>query len=83
MPSTIFRGDFNPRFALKTAFKDIRLAIELAEQHDVPTEVVSVCEKDMARAMEKGLSDLDSSVFLTLQEERAGVKVRIGLQEGE
>lgn len=78
MPSTIFRGDFSPRFALKTAFKDIRLAIELAEQFDVPTEVVSICEKEMALAMDKGLSDLDSSVFLTLQEARAGVEVRIG-----
>lgn len=81
MPSTIFSGDFNPRFALKTAFKDIRLAIELAEQYDVPTAVVSLCERDMAEAMDKGLSDLDSSVFLTLQEDRAGVQVRIRPQE--
>ena len=78
MPSTIFSGDFEPRFALKIARKDIGLAAELAEQYDVPTEVVSACERQMAEAMDRGLGNPDSSVFLTLQEERAGVQIRVG-----
>ena len=77
MPATIFSGDFDPRFALKIARKDIGLAAELAEQYDVPTEVVSACERQMAEAMARGLGDRDSSVFLTLQEERAGVSIRV------
>ena len=76
LPATLFSGDFEPRFALQTAYKDMRLAVGLAESLGVPMNLTSVSEHDMAEAMSRGLQDRDSSVFLTLQEERAGVRVR-------
>ena len=77
LPATVFQGDFEPRFALKTALKDITLATELAEEVGVPVQLAEACRAEMNEALERGLGDLDSSVALTLQEERAGVQVRL------
>ena len=77
LPATVFQGDFKPRFALKTALKDITLATELAEEVGVPVQLAEACRAEMNEALERGLGDLDSSVALTLQEERAGVQVRL------
>jgi 3-hydroxyisobutyrate dehydrogenase len=77
LPETLFRGNFEPRFAMSVAHKDMVLAAELARIHDVPMRLAEVSEQDMASAMSKGWGDRDSSIFLTLQEERAGVQVRV------
>lgn len=76
MPATIFKGDFEPRFALKIAHKDITLATELADEIDVPMKLAEACKAEMAEALDRGMGDRDSSIFLTLQEDRANVKVR-------
>ena len=78
LPETLFRGDSEPRFALKTARKDMGLAAELARAYEVPMGLSEACELEMSEAMARGWGDRDSSVFLTLQEERAGVEVRTG-----
>ena len=77
MPETLFRGNFEPRFTLRTAIKDITLATELAEEVGVPVQMAEACRAEMNEALERGLGDLDSSIALTLQEERAGVEVRL------
>ena len=77
LPATIFQGNFEPRFALKIANKDIGLAAELADQYDVPVQLIHACKDEMAEAMSQGLGDRDSSISLTLQEERAGVEIRV------
>ena len=77
LPDTLFSGDFEPRFALKTAMKDMRLATELAENYDVPMNLTNVCQAEMEEAMNRGWADLDSSAFLRLQEERSGVQLRL------
>ena len=77
LPATLFSGDFEPRFSLSTAFKDITLATELAEEVGVPVELAEACRAQMSEALQRGLGDRDSSVALTLQEERAGVQVRL------
>ena len=77
LPATLFQGSFDPpRFALGVARKDIGLATELARAHDVPIRLTEVCEEEMSEAMDKGWAGRDSTVFLTLQEARAGVQVR-------
>jgi 3-hydroxyisobutyrate dehydrogenase len=78
MPATLFRGHFEPRFALKTAFKDMGLAAELGRAYQVPMPLAERCQQDMAEAMKRGWGDRDNTIFLTLQEERAGVSVRTG-----
>ena len=77
LPATYFRGDFDPRFALKIARKDLGLAMELARTHDVPMQLAQLCEQEYVEAMGRGWEERDSSIVLTIQEERAGVQVRL------
>ena len=77
LPDTFFRGDFEARFALKTAHKDLRLGEELAEAYEVAMPLAEICRDLYARAMARGWEEYDSSIVLTLQEERAGVQVRL------
>lgn len=78
MPATLFQGKFvPPRFAMQTARKDMGLATELAHSLGVPMKVAEVCERDMEEAIRRGWGKEDNTAFLKLQEERAGVRVRI------
>jgi 3-hydroxyisobutyrate dehydrogenase len=77
MPATLFRGDFAARFALALAYKDFRLAGDLATQHGVPTRLLDLCQMELLEAMNRGWGDQDRIKASTLQEERAGVKLRI------
>ncbi len=77
-PARLFQGNFNPpHFALATAAKDIGLALELAQTQGVPMEMAARCEQEMRAAVARGWGGCDETIFLTLQEERAGVQVRL------
>jgi 3-hydroxyisobutyrate dehydrogenase len=77
LPATLFRGDFAPRFSLALARKDLGLALDLARATDTPMRLGALCEQEMIDAMGRGWAGRDASIFLTLQEERAGVEVRL------
>jgi 3-hydroxyisobutyrate dehydrogenase len=77
LPATYLRGNFEPRFSLKLARKDLGLALELARDTDVPLRLGALCAQEMSEAMTRGWASRDASIFLTLQEERAGVHVRL------
>lgn len=77
LPATYLSGNFDPRFALRLARKDLGLALELARAYDTPMRLGALCEQEMMEAMARGWADRDASIFLTLQEERAGVEVRV------
>jgi len=77
MPATLFRGDFAARFALALAHKDFRLAGDLATEHNVPTRLLALCQMELGEAMNRGWGALDRTKASTLQEERAGVTLRI------
>jgi 3-hydroxyisobutyrate dehydrogenase len=77
MPATLFRGDFAARFALALAHKDFGLAAELAARHGVPTRLLDLCQQELQEAMNRGWGDQDRIKASTLQEERAGVRLRI------
>lgn len=79
MPATLLRGDFEARFALKLAYKDFRLASDLAAQHGVPTRLLDLCERELLEGMNRGWGDDDRTKASTLQEERAGVALRLPL----
>jgi len=76
MPATLFRGDFSPRFALALAYKDFRLAGDLATRHGVPTRLLALAELELLEAMNRGWGGMDRLKASTLQEERAGVTLR-------
>jgi len=77
MPATLFRGDFAARFALALAYKDFRLAGDLATRHGVPTRLLDLCQMELLEAMNRGWGDQDRIKASTLQEERAGVTLRL------
>jgi 3-hydroxyisobutyrate dehydrogenase len=77
MPATLFRGDFTARFALALAHKDFGLAGDLARHHLVPTRLLDLCQLELQEAMNRGWGDQDRLKASTLQEERAGVKLRL------
>ena len=77
MPATLFRGDFTARFALALAHKDFRLAGDLAAQHGVPTRLLDLCQMELQEAMNRGWGDQDRIKASTLQDERAGLKLRL------
>ncbi|MGH7332499.1 MAG: NAD(P)-dependent oxidoreductase [Candidatus Rokuibacteriota bacterium] len=77
LPATYLRGNFEPRFSLALARKDLGLALELARATETPMRLSALCEQEMIEAMARGWASRDSSIFLTLQEERAGVQVRL------
>jgi 3-hydroxyisobutyrate dehydrogenase-like beta-hydroxyacid dehydrogenase len=77
LPATLFRGDFAARFALQLAYKDFRLASALAAQHSVPIRLLDLCQMELLEAMNRGWGDHDRTIASTLQEERAGVALRL------
>jgi 3-hydroxyisobutyrate dehydrogenase len=76
LPATWLRGDFDPRFSLALARKDLGLALELARATGTPMRLAAICEQEMIEAVGRGWADRDASIFLTLQEERAKIQVR-------
>ncbi|MGB9648477.1 MAG: NAD-binding protein, partial [Stellaceae bacterium] len=77
LPATYLRGNFGPRFSLALARKDLALALELARATNTPMPLAALCEQDMVDAIGRGWANRDASIFLTLQEERANVQVRL------
>jgi 3-hydroxyisobutyrate dehydrogenase-like beta-hydroxyacid dehydrogenase len=69
------KGDFEPRFTLNTAVKDIRLAVGLAGEVGVPVRLAQSVLDEMETAVAQGLGDRDASIVLTLQERRADVAI--------
>jgi 3-hydroxyisobutyrate dehydrogenase len=77
IPRSVFRGEFEPAsFALGLSRKDIGLATELGKEFNVPMPVANLAEQIAIQGMNRGWSDLDSSVTFLLQEEQADVEVR-------
>ena len=73
---TFMRSDFEPRFTLAGAHKDLSLALELADSLNVPLRITPLALSELREAVERGLGDRDASIAMTLQEERSGVRAR-------
>lgn len=72
------QGVFDPPdFALKLAHKDITLATELAREIGVPMRVANLTHAEMTEALNRGWAGRDSRVAMLLQEERAGVAIKV------
>ena len=71
-------GKYDPAaFSLRLAHKDATLALELAREAGVPMKIGQIALDELSRAIERGWIDRDFRAAMTLQEERAGVDVRI------
>jgi len=77
LPATYLRGNFDARFSLALAHKDLGLALDLARETATPMRLNALAKAEMDESMKRGWASRDASIFLTLQEERAGAKVRV------
>jgi 3-hydroxyisobutyrate dehydrogenase len=78
LADSFLRGRYDPpSFALRLAHKDVSLATALGREHHVPMRLANLTLEDMTEALNRGWGDRDSRVAMVLQEERAGVQVRV------
>jgi 3-hydroxyisobutyrate dehydrogenase-like beta-hydroxyacid dehydrogenase len=71
-------GSFDPPdFALRLARKDVNLAVEVGREFDVPMRLANLTLAELTEALNRGWGQRDSRVAMLLQEERAGVDVRV------
>src|SRR5207244_3714495 len=71
-------GRFEPAaFALRLAHKDVTLAVSLGREHRVPMRLANITLEELTEALNRGWGERDSRVAMLLQEERAGVEIRV------
>jgi 3-hydroxyisobutyrate dehydrogenase len=77
MPKMVFSGNFDRvTFALRLAKKDLGLATEIGRELNVPMPIAALVEQDLLSAIANGLGEKDMTVAVTVQENRANVKIR-------
>ena len=78
LPEHFLAGKYDPAaFTLRLAHKDMSLALELAREVGVPMKIGEISLGELDEAMQRGWSERDCRVAMTLQEERAGVSVKV------
>ena len=78
LPQHLLPGKFDPPdFALRLARKDVDLAVAVGREFDVPMRLANLALQELTEALNRGWGDRDSRVAMLLQEERAGVQVRV------
>jgi 3-hydroxyisobutyrate dehydrogenase len=71
-------GTFEPpAFALRLAHKDVTLATALGREQGVPMRLANLTLQEMTEALNRGWGERDSRVAMLLQEERAGVDIKV------
>src|SRR3989442_1419737 len=71
-------GRFEPAaFTLRLAHKDVTLATALGREHKVPMRLANLALEELTEALNRGWGERDSRVAMLLQEERAGVEIRV------
>jgi len=66
-----------PAFALRLAHKDVTLATALARELSVPMRLSGLALDELTEAVNRGWVDRDSRVAMLLQQERAGVTIKV------
>ena len=75
-------GKYDPAsFSLRLAHKDATLALELAKESGVPMQMGRLALDELSRGIDRGWIDRDFRVAMTMQEERAGVNVRVPAEQ--
>lgn len=71
-------GEFDPpSFPLALANKDMGLATDLGRELGVPMRLANLTQQEMLEALARGWGHRDSRVPMLLQQERAGVELRL------
>jgi len=84
MGDQFLQGNFDPaNFALALAHKDVTLATELAREIGVPMRLANLTYAEMTDALNRGWHKRDSRSFLLLQQERAGLNIKVPKEDIE
>jgi 3-hydroxyisobutyrate dehydrogenase len=71
-------GKYEPAaFALRLAHKDVTLATQLGRDFNVPMRVANLALAELSEALNRGWGNRDSRSPMLLQEERAGVEIKV------
>jgi 3-hydroxyisobutyrate dehydrogenase len=76
-PRYLFKGNFQPGFATALAAKDVRLATDLGREYGIPMELSNLVDQRHVEAMHRGWGPEDSDAVARIQEEKAGVQLRL------
>ena len=76
-PRYLFKGNFEPGFATALAAKDVRLATDLGREYGIPMELSNLVDQRHVEAMFRGWGPEDSDAVARIQEEKAGVQLRL------
>jgi 2-hydroxy-3-oxopropionate reductase len=71
-----FKGDFKPNFAIDLAYKDVRLAMDMADEFGYPAGIGDEVLNVMKRARAMGFGGLDSTAMMKVYEAFANVEAR-------
>jgi 3-hydroxyisobutyrate dehydrogenase len=66
-----------PSFALRLGHKDVSLATQLGREVGVPMRLANLVLEELTEALNRGWGDGDSSAFMQLEAERAGVRFAV------
>jgi 3-hydroxyisobutyrate dehydrogenase len=66
-----------PDFALRLAHKDVGLATALGRELGLPMRMCELAYAEMTEAMARGWASRDSRVVMLLEQERAGIEVKV------
>jgi 3-hydroxyisobutyrate dehydrogenase len=66
-----------PSFALKLGHKDVSLATALGREVGVPMRLANLVLEEITEALNRGWGDKDSSSFMRLETERAGLELGV------
>jgi 3-hydroxyisobutyrate dehydrogenase/2-hydroxy-3-oxopropionate reductase len=72
----VFKRDFTTNFSTKWMHKDVGLALESAQELNVPLPVTGVTEQMFRAAIAEGYGDADMCSTIRVVERWAGVEVR-------
>ncbi len=71
-------GKYEPAaFALRLAHKDVTLATQLGRDFGVPMRVANLALAELSEALNRGWGNRDSRSPMLLQQERAGVEIKV------
>jgi 3-hydroxyisobutyrate dehydrogenase len=66
-----------PAFSLKLAHKDVGLATALGRELGLPMRMCELAYAEMTEAMNRGWAGRDSRVVMLLEQERAGIEIKV------
>jgi 3-hydroxyisobutyrate dehydrogenase len=76
-PRYLLARNFEPGFSVALSAKDTHLALDLAHELEVPMQTGELAGKELDEAIARGWAALDMDIVPTLQEERAGVQLKL------